>query len=143
MFLRSAMRFSTRIAVFCVSSQLMTLAFGAVNITIDDQLGDATNGNVFTYKPAGAWAPGVSCNCTANPDLSQVNDGTWTWTKFQPDNGSDDPFFGQIRSASIPFFGEFSYVRQEKATVTYEAERFGRLCQSRSLQLENRAQRKF
>ena len=114
------MHLSSKVIAFYVASLLFTLVAGDVNVTIDDQLGDPINGNLFSYKPAGAWASGVSCGCNANPDLSQVKDGTWTWTKFQPDNSSDDPFYGKIRSATIPFFGESSRTCQDTVLTRYK-----------------------
>lgn len=99
------MRLLSEAIVLCILSWIFAAASADVNITIDDQLGDATNGNTVTYKPDGAWSAGLTCDCNADPDLSQVSSGTWTWTKYQPDADQDDPYYGQIRSASVPFFG--------------------------------------
>ena len=130
------MRSFTKTVLFLIASRTCSNVLANPTITIDDQLGDPTNGNTITYKPEGAWSTGVNCSCEANPDLSHVYKGTWTWTKYQPDNGTDDPFFGQIRSASVPFFGKLGLVLLLLVIHVYASWRFHRFCASHLVQLK-------
>lgn len=75
-----------------------------VNVTIDDQAGDALSGLVPTYSPTdtpyGNCSPGPACTaCHAQPDPAQVFDGTWHDTTYIP--GWPTPI------ANISFTGAF------------------------------------
>ncbi|KAI0751143.1 hypothetical protein C8Q80DRAFT_555087 [Daedaleopsis nitida] len=80
-------RASRLLAVCC----LVGLAHaGAVNHTIDDAKGDSVTGALPTYSPADIWNSGPGCltpPCGVNKtnvDVSQVFDGTWHDTTYQP-----------------------------------------------------------
>ncbi|KAL5490659.1 hypothetical protein ACEPAI_5493 [Sanghuangporus weigelae] len=84
-----------------------------VNVTIDDQFGDPTTGQVIQYNPSGAWHPGQSCEpCTAKPrPISNAHNGTWTDGTFFPEGTGTNGLSGQIISASVPFIGTAVYVQ--------------------------------
>ncbi|KAL5533481.1 hypothetical protein ACEPAF_5257 [Sanghuangporus sanghuang] len=84
-----------------------------VNVTIDDQFGDPTTGQVIQYNPSGAWQSGQSCEpCTAKPrPISNAHNGTWTDGTFFPQGTGTNGFSGQIISASVPFIGTAVYVQ--------------------------------
>ncbi|KAL5512007.1 hypothetical protein ACEPAH_5226 [Sanghuangporus vaninii] len=84
-----------------------------VNVTIDDQFGDPTTGQVIQYNPSGVWQPGQSCEpCTAKPrPISNAYNGTWTDGSFFPQGTGTNGLSGQIISASVPFIGTAVYVQ--------------------------------
>lgn len=62
-----------------------------INVTIDDQLGDALTSVVPTYLPSVPilWQQGVNCTgCSENPDASMAKDGTWHDTTWYPGDAS-------------------------------------------------------
>lgn len=68
-----------------------------VNVTIDDQTGDALSGLVPTYAPLGTWSQGATCTgCFAEPDPAQAYMGTWHDTTYYPDGP---------RAANVSFTG--------------------------------------
>ena len=77
----------------------------AQNVTIDDTLGDPTNGNHFIYSPDSDWQQGNGCSsCEAKLDPTQVSNGTWhdtTWLVPIAGSGDSSP----IHSASVQFNG--------------------------------------
>jgi len=82
-----------------------------VNVTIDDKFGDSQTGTQITYLPPGAWHDGEQpCSkCIAHLDPSQLHNGTWHDSTFNPQPGSnDDP--NQVLSASVTFNGSALYV---------------------------------
>ena len=76
-----------------------------VNVTIDDQFGDPTNGQVIQYSPPAAWRSGQNCQqCAAKPTpATKAHNGTWMNGIFAGtgQNGTS----AQIISASVPFIG--------------------------------------
>ncbi|KAL5528883.1 hypothetical protein ACEPAG_4857 [Sanghuangporus baumii] len=84
-----------------------------INVTIDDQFGDPTTGQIVQYNPSGAWQPGQSCEaCTAKPQpINNAYNGTWTDGTFFPEGTGMNGLSGQIISASVPFIGTAVYVQ--------------------------------
>lgn len=83
-----------------------------VNVTIDDTLGDPTNGQQIVYSPAGAWNEGQDCpSCSAQPSSSDTFDGTWHDATYNPTGAGTDinNFPGQIIVASVTFTGNPLY----------------------------------
>ncbi|KAI5117398.1 hypothetical protein M0805_004620 [Coniferiporia weirii] len=83
-----------------------------VNVTIDDQDGDPTNGQHISYSPPGAWQAGQTCtDCTAKPSpASDAYLGTWTDSTFYPAGDTTVSTSGQIIQASASFVGTAVYV---------------------------------
>ena len=79
----------------------------AVNITIDDEYGDALTGVVPTYLPLGPsinWNQGSTCvGCRAKANPSDAQNGTWHDTTYHPDSNATDP----QRSIQIAFNGKY------------------------------------
>ena len=75
------------------------------NVTIDDQVGDPTNGAKIVYTPGASWNTGQNCStCLLKPPQADVFDGTWMDSTYW--NTSDShPQAGQIVQASIGFTG--------------------------------------
>ncbi|KAI5117401.1 hypothetical protein M0805_004623 [Coniferiporia weirii] len=84
----------------------------SVNVTIDDQFGDPTNGQHIFYEPSEAWKVGQTCtDCAAK--LSPVSDvylGTWMDSTFYPAGDASVSTSGQISTASVSFVGTAVYV---------------------------------
>ncbi|KAI0367530.1 hypothetical protein BV20DRAFT_981334 [Pilatotrama ljubarskyi] len=80
-----------------------------VNITIDDTLGDESNGNPIVYIPATMWSVGQNCSaCTARPDSKLAGDGTWHDSTYY---GVDTTIpASQPASAAVTFEGVAVYV---------------------------------
>ena len=84
-----------------------------VNITIDDSLGDESNGNMITYS--NGWNVGQACvGCTAKPDASQAFEHTWHDGTYLPVSLGGD---GELVTASVSFIGA-SYVRRNFPMLT-------------------------
>jgi hypothetical protein len=76
-----------------------------VNVTIDDQYGDALTGLLPSYSPSGIWEQGANCStCTARPNPSQASMGTWHDTTYLPTE--TEPCV-----VSLMFSGELKSVR--------------------------------
>lgn len=92
----------------CLLALLPRIKGGKVNVTIDDQYGDPTTGQVIQYNPPEAWQPGQSCDgCTAKPrPVSSAHNGTWMDATFNPSGTVTNGVPGQLISASVPFVGE-------------------------------------
>ncbi|EJD06216.1 uncharacterized protein FOMMEDRAFT_18373 [Fomitiporia mediterranea MF3/22] len=108
------MYFSTCCILFSSLALLPRIRGALVNVTIDDQFGDPTTGQVIQYNPPEAWNPGQTCSgCTAKPaPASNAHNGTWTDATFFPAGtgiGTTN-VSGQIISASVPFVGTAVYV---------------------------------
>ncbi|GJE96838.1 hypothetical protein PsYK624_130450 [Phanerochaete sordida] len=86
-----------------VAVSFFTLARGAlVNVTVDDDGSDLTTGARINYE--GDWAIGPACvnstiDCEASLDATQVRDGTWHGTTYDP----------SISSQTIPGNATFSF----------------------------------
>ncbi|RPD58421.1 hypothetical protein L227DRAFT_505389 [Lentinus tigrinus ALCF2SS1-6] len=81
-----------------------------VNVTIDDTFGDPTTGNQIVYDPPGVWKVGQNCSdCTAQPDRSQLVNGTWHDGTFSAidENGNVS---NQLLTAAVTFQGVAVYV---------------------------------
>ncbi|KAI5117400.1 hypothetical protein M0805_004622 [Coniferiporia weirii] len=83
-----------------------------VNVTIDDQFGDPTNGQHIFYDPSEAWQAGQTCtSCTARPSpASDAYLGTWTDATFNPSGTVTNSVPDQIIQASVSFVGTAVYV---------------------------------
>ncbi|KAH8114188.1 hypothetical protein DFH11DRAFT_254255 [Phellopilus nigrolimitatus] len=83
-----------------------------VNVTIDDQFGDPTNGEQITYNPPSAWQTGQNCQlCTAKPSpASDAYMATWHDASFNPAGTATNNVAGQIIQASVSFTGSAVYV---------------------------------
>lgn len=86
--------------LFCISVRQF-------NATIDDQIGDPTNGNHTMHSPQGACNVGQNCTvCAAkvSPECDAYL-GTWMDTTYNPSgtNVNNDP--GQVVEASVNFVG--------------------------------------
>ncbi|KAI5118094.1 hypothetical protein M0805_007743 [Coniferiporia weirii] len=83
-----------------------------INVTIDDQFGDPTNGQSILYSPSAAWQAGQTCTeCKAK--VSPASDaylGTWMDATFNPLGSTANSVPGQIIRASTTFFGTSVYV---------------------------------
>ena len=79
-----------------------------VNVTVDDQFGDPSTGQVIQYNPPQAWNKGQDCEaCTAKPrPISNAHKNTWMDGSFFPAGSGTNGVSGQIISASLPFIGE-------------------------------------
>ncbi|EJD07322.1 uncharacterized protein FOMMEDRAFT_71938 [Fomitiporia mediterranea MF3/22] len=56
-----------------------------VNITVDDQAGDANSGVLPKYSPDNTWTEGNGCQtCALHPNASLAIDNSWHDTTFQP-----------------------------------------------------------
>lgn len=73
------------------------------NVTIDDQIGDPTNGNLIQYTPQDEWIIGQTCSdCDLNSDQrSHAYFGTWMNATYET-TGS---LAGHIKQASVTFEG--------------------------------------
>ncbi|RDX56297.1 hypothetical protein OH76DRAFT_1318572, partial [Lentinus brumalis] len=81
-----------------------------VNVTIDDTFGDPITRAQIVYDPPGVWKVGQSCtDCTAQPDRSQLTNGTWHDGTFSAavENGDDS---NQLLTAAVTFEGVAVYV---------------------------------
>lgn len=58
------------------------------NVTIDDAYSGGIEGVAISYLPSNGWTEGQNCKgCAAQPDVTQVFDGTWhDATSFHGDN---------------------------------------------------------
>ncbi|KAI0638986.1 hypothetical protein C8Q77DRAFT_1045880 [Trametes polyzona] len=80
-----------------------------VNVTIDDTLGDESNGNQIIYDPPGSWNVGQDCpGCTAQLDRSLVRYGTWHDSTYN-DTRDNDPAV-VLETAAAKFEGVAVYV---------------------------------
>ncbi|KAI0327006.1 hypothetical protein GY45DRAFT_1257860 [Cubamyces sp. BRFM 1775] len=76
----------------------------SINVTIDDTLGDRSNGAQITYEPDSLWNIGQNCSaCTAHPDPSLVLDGTWH-------DGTTEAGSDELLTATVGFNGVAIYV---------------------------------
>ena len=78
------------------------------NVTIDDQIGDPTNGLQINYNPPDAWKGGQICSaCSAKvTPASDAWMGTWMDASFNPSGTGTNKVPGQIIQASLSFVGE-------------------------------------
>ena len=71
------------------------------NVTIDDTLGDESNGNMITYSAG--WKLGQNCtNCAAKLDASEVFEHTWHDGTYYPVSLGGT---GELITASASFIG--------------------------------------
>ncbi|TCD69085.1 hypothetical protein EIP91_008983 [Steccherinum ochraceum] len=76
-----------------------------VNVTIDDQYGDATTGQQVTYAPPQLWTQGNGCGgCAARPNATLAHNNTWHDGLFAPSQESDPLSF------SFSFNGTAVYI---------------------------------
>lgn len=89
------LRPATLAALVACCSFSLVLA-GLSNITVDD------TGSAIQYSPTALWNDGSNCEgCTATPDLTKANGGTWHDSTHQP--GGD-----QVTFASLQFTSRFT-----------------------------------
>jgi hypothetical protein len=70
-------RIFTAVALMLIVSTPSVQA-GAVNRTIDDQMGDEVTGRTPDYQPAAGWWYGPGCEpCAVKPDAGLAHGGTW------------------------------------------------------------------
>jgi len=83
-----------------------------VNVTIDDKFDDPQTGIQLVYLPPGAWNNGTkSCSgCIAHVDPSQLYNGTWHESTFNPQPSNNGSKSSQIQTASVAFNGSALYV---------------------------------
>ena len=81
-----------------------------VNVTIDDQYGDAVTGAVPEYLPAASdWSQGATCSsCLVQPWPPSAYNGTWHDSTWAP-GGSE----GSGYSVKITFDGEYICVMSD------------------------------
>ncbi|KAL5490658.1 hypothetical protein ACEPAI_5492 [Sanghuangporus weigelae] len=82
-----------------------------VNVTIDDQYGDPSTGQIIQYNPPEAWSIGQDCaKCSAKPrPISNAYRSTWMDASyFRSGRGGVS---GQLVTASVPFIGSAVYVQ--------------------------------
>lgn len=64
--------------VFKLSTLSKLCCARQLNISVDDQNGDALTGDMPSYSPAGSWQQGSTCEgCLAKPDPTMAFDNTW------------------------------------------------------------------
>lgn len=81
MFTRGHTVLLAQFATLLAPSSLAT----SVNVTIDDQTGDAITGLLPTYNPSIAWNQGAGCDfCSAKPNTSDAFNGTWHDATYSP-----------------------------------------------------------
>jgi hypothetical protein len=93
-------------------SFLLSLPFvlaSLVNVTIDDKFGDPQTGTQIVYLPPGTWNNGTnSCSgCITHLDPSQLYNGTWHDSTFDPQPSNNDSKSSQIQTASVTFNGQY------------------------------------
>ena len=95
--------YMTAASIMCSCSAFANL----VNITIDDQFGDAVTGAIPGYLPTpGNWSIGQNCpGCFAQPDASLAFRGTWHDTTWDSDG-----YRGAKRTLNLTFSGECIYI---------------------------------
>ena len=100
----------TLLTLFFPSFFISLIAARLVNVTVDDTLGNSQEALQILYQPAGYWSPGQNCTTrVADPDPTQVNDGTWHDNTYLPDNPASTPL-----SASLAFDGTYHVPRGVK-----------------------------
>lgn len=77
-----------------------------VNVTIDDNFGDPRTGTQIIYLPPGTWNNGTKCSGCTHPDPSQLYNGTWHDSTFDPQPSNNDSELSQIQTASVTFNGQ-------------------------------------
>ncbi|KIY49192.1 hypothetical protein FISHEDRAFT_72540 [Fistulina hepatica ATCC 64428] len=92
------------IILMCLIRNSVLVRATSVNATIDDA------SSAFTYTPSGGWNTGGDCSgCTADPDASDMYDGTWHDSTFNEDSGSND-YPNVTMNATVSFTGTAVYV---------------------------------
>ena len=75
-----------------------------VNVTVDDAAAGPLSGEQIAYLPDGHWSLGENCpGCWAQPDGSQIHNGTWHDTTYDPT--SPNPGKQTPQTASFSFTG--------------------------------------
>ena len=90
-----------RLPVLLLLSACIACSPRLVNVTIDDTLGDESNGNMITYSAG--WKLGQNCtNCAAKLDASEVFEHTWHDGTYYPVSLGGT---GELITASASFIG--------------------------------------
>ena len=88
---------------------LVETSVQSLNITIDDEEGDPTNQNHFSYYPSFSWQQGGGCGgCAAQPNASEALSGTWHDSSYYSigDPGPNPATAGFISKAAVQFTGK-------------------------------------
>lgn len=87
------------------------------NITIDDEFGDTTTGNMPYYSPSGAWSQGSLCSsCLIELDPARTYSRTWqeaTW------NGKGEPYTIAINLTGVAVYVFFILANQVAHSTGY------------------------